>query len=68
MEGREWEFPIEHPCDGIATFGCAMEAGDTLVRGTTGGVHSQPATGESTGLVQDAVVYKSIKLGSVMQP
>ena len=62
--------PIGPPliADGIATVGCAMEAGDNLVRGATGGAHSQPATEESSGPVRDVLVHKSVKLGSALQP
>ena len=45
-----------------------METGDNLFRGATGGVHSQLATEERTGLVQDVVVQESVKLGSALQP
>ena len=47
--------------DGIATTGCDMGAGDNLVRDATGGVHSQPATKQRSGLVQDIVVLENIK-------
>ena len=47
--------------DGIATTGCDMGAGDNLIRDATGGVHSQPATKQSSGLIQDAVVLENIK-------
>ena len=50
--------------DGVATFGCDMGAGDNLVRGATGSAHSQPATKESSGLVQNEMVHQSVKLGS----
>ena len=54
--------------NGIATFGCDMGAGDNLVRGATGGAHSQPASEESSGSLQKAMVHQSVKLGSKMQP
>ena len=62
--------PIGSPpiADGIAASGCAMGARDNLVRGTTGGVQSQPATKQCSGLVQDVMVHESIKLGSALQP
>ena len=47
--------------DGIAALGCAMEARDNLVRGTTGGVQSQPAIKQYSGLVQDALVHENVK-------
>ena len=47
--------------DGIATTGCDMGAGDNLVRDATGGVHSQPATEQSSGLKPEAVVLENVK-------
>ena len=47
--------------DGIAASGCAMGAGDNLVRGATGSLHSQPTTKQCSGLVQDVVVLENIK-------
>ena len=41
---------------GIAAIGCAMDAGDNLVRGATSGAHSQLATKEYAGLVCNKVV------------
>ena len=41
--------------------GCDMGAGDNLVRDTTGGVHSHPATKQCSGLVQDIVVLENVK-------
>ena len=68
--GFSEHLPIGSPpiADGIATSGCAMKAGDNLVRGATSGTHSQPATEESTGCVREAMVQESIKLGSALQP
>ena len=68
--GFDNSLPIGPPPipDGIAASGCAMEAGDNLVRDTTGGVHSQPATKWSSGLKPDTVVLKNIKQGYVLQP
>ena len=43
--------------DGIATFGCDIGAGDNLVRGTTGGAHSQLATEESSGPFLKVMVH-----------
>ena len=55
--------PIGPPpiADRIATTGCNMGAGDNLVRDATGGVHSQPATKQCSGLVQDIVVLENVK-------
>ena len=39
-----------------------------LVRGATGGAHSQLATKECTGHVWDVVVQESVKLGFALQP
>ena len=47
--------------DGVATTGCAMGAGDSLVRDATGGVHSQPTTKQSSGLIPEAVVHENVK-------
>ena len=47
--------------DGIATTGCDMGAGDNLVRDATGGLHSQPATKQSSGLIPETVVLENIK-------
>ena len=58
--------PIGPPpiADGIAASGCDMGARDNLVRDATGGVQSQPATKQFSGLVQDMKVHKNIKSGS----
>ena len=55
--------PIGPPpiADGIAATGCNMGAGDNLVSDTTGGVHSQPATEQSSGLISETVVLKNVK-------
>ena len=55
--------PVRPPpiADGIATTGCNMGAGDNLVRDATGGVHSQPATKQSAGLILETVVLKNVK-------
>ena len=45
-----------------------MGAGDNLVRGATGGTHCQPATKDSSGLVQNEMVQQHVNLGSEMQP
>ena len=47
--------------DGIATTGSNMGAGDNLVRDAAGGVHRQPATEQSSGLIPEAVVLVNIK-------
>ena len=54
--------PIGPPpiVDRTTTIGCAMEAVDNLVRGTTGGAFSQLATEECTGFVRDVVVQESV--------
>ena len=50
--------PIRAPpiADGVSAFGYDMGAGDNLVRGATGGAHSQPVTKESSGLVRNEMV------------
>ena len=55
--------PIGPPpiTDGIAATGRNMGAGDNLVRGATDGVHSQPATEQSSGLKSEAVVLENVK-------
>ena len=62
--------PVRPPCisDGVAAFDCSMGAGDNLVRDATGGVHSQPATKQDSGLKPEAVMLENIKLGSDLQP
>ena len=61
--------PVRPPpiADGVATFGCDMGAGDSLVRGATGGIHCQPATKDSSGSFRKVVVHQSVKLGSELQ-
>ena len=51
--------PVGPPpiADGTATSGCAMEAGENLVRGATGGAQSQPATKQHSVLIQDVMVH-----------
>ena len=55
--------PIRPPpiANEVTTFGCDMGAGDNLVRDATGGVHSQPASEQSSGLKPEAVVLETIK-------
>ena len=62
--------PISCPpiANGVATFGCDMEAGDNLVKGATGGAHSQLATEEGSGPLRKVMVHQIVKLGSKMQP
>ena len=58
-----WPLTIRPPpiSDGVAASGCSMGAGDNLVRGATGGVHSQPVTKLSSGLKPEAVVLENVK-------
>ena len=55
--------PVGPPpiADGIATTGCDMGGRNNLVRDATGGLHSQPATKQCSGLIQDAVVLENVK-------
>ena len=55
--------PVRPPpiSDGIAASGCSVGAGDNLVRDAAVGVHSQPATEQSSGLKPEAVVLENIK-------
>ena len=62
--------PIGPPTiiDGVIATGCDMGAGDNLVRDATGGIHSQPATEQSSGLKPEAVMLENIKQGYILQP
>ena len=55
--------PVGPPpiADGIAATGCNMGAGENLVSDATGGLHSQPATKQYSGLVQDILVLENVK-------
>ena len=46
--------------DEIPVSGCSVGAGDNLVRDAAVGVHSQPATEQSSGLLPETVVLQNI--------